>query len=249
MSFDADALRAVIDTLGEGMQILTRELRYLYVNDTAARHGRRAHDELVGHLMTECYPGIEATAMFATLRRCLESREPATLETEFTFPDGTRGWFELRVEPCAEGLVILSVDVTDRKERDVARELAYRDELRALETPVIRIGRGVLLVPVVGTLDNARARHMTERVLQRVVEERARTLILDVGGVAALDTGVANHLLQTTAAVRLLGTKTILTGISAAAAMTLVHLGVDLSTMQSMSDVAEAVAAVSDRAA
>ncbi len=242
MSFDANALRDAVDSMSEGMQVLSPEFRYLYVNQAAALQGRKPPSEFLGKKMTEVYPGIDQTPMFATLQRCMRQSERAMLENDFVYPDGTRGWFELRIEPCSAGVAILSVDITDRKHHEVRREEAHRTELRALETPVIRIGQGLLLVPVIGTLDAERAQHMMQTVLTRVVAERARTLILDVGGVPELDSAVAHHLMQTTAAVRLLGTKTILTGISAAAAITLVNLGVDLAMMQTTSDVAEAIA-------
>lgn len=241
MSLEANVLREAVDSMSDGMQVLSSEFRYLYVNDSAALQARKARSELLGRTMSECFPGIEKTPMFSTLQSCMRLSQSASFENEFHYPDGSRGWFELRVQPCSAGLAILSVDITDRKRHEVRREEAHRDELRALETPVIRIGHGLLLVPVIGTLDSDRAQSMMQTVLTRVVADRARTLILDVGGVPALDSAVAHHLMQTTAAVRLLGTKTILTGISAAAAITLVQLGVDLAMMQTTSDVAEAI--------
>jgi two-component system, cell cycle sensor histidine kinase and response regulator CckA len=93
---------------------------YLHVNATAARHGRKRPEDLVGRTMTECYPGIENTEMFARLRDCLERREPAVLENVFTYPDGSTAQFELRVEPVPLGVCVLSVDVTARKDAEAA---------------------------------------------------------------------------------------------------------------------------------
>ncbi|MEW6073279.1 MAG: PAS domain-containing protein [Planctomycetota bacterium] len=115
--------RSVLDNLLEGCQIIDFAWRYVYVNDAVLRHGRRTREELLGRRMSEVYPGIEDTAMFAVLRRSMEERTSHRLENEFTFPGGSKGWFDLRIEPVPEGVFVLSVEITDRKraEARVAR--------------------------------------------------------------------------------------------------------------------------------
>lgn len=107
----------------------------------------------------------------------------------------------------------------------------HQAAIRELSTPVIRVHRKILLLPLVGTVDSHRASQIMETLLLRVVEEQARAVIVDIAGVPTVDTMVADHLLKTTEAVRLLGAETILTGISAQIARTVVQLGVDISTM------------------
>lgn len=120
----------------------------------------------------------------------------------------------------------------------VERHRAAVDEL---STPVISVYERVLLLPIVGTVDTARARQIMEAVLQRVSDEKARVLILDIAGVALVDTQVADHLLKATAAVRLLGAATILTGISPQVARTVIELGVDISTMHTRAKLADGI--------
>lgn len=103
--------------------------------------------------------------------------------------------------------------------------------IRELSTPVIRVHRAVLLLPLVGTVDSHRAQQIMETLLTRVVEEQARVVIVDIAGVPVVDTKVADHLLKTTEAVQLLGAMTIVTGISAQVARTIVQLGVDISSI------------------
>jgi rsbT co-antagonist protein RsbR len=117
----------------------------------------------------------------------------------------------------------------------------HQDAIRELSTPVIRVHPRVLLLPLVGTLDSMRAQQVMEAVLVRVVAEQAKAIILDIAGVAVVDTKVADHLLKTTAAVKLLGARTILTGISAEVARTIVQLGVDISTMDTRAGLAEGI--------
>jgi rsbT co-antagonist protein RsbR len=107
----------------------------------------------------------------------------------------------------------------------------HQAAIRELSTPVIRVHRGVLLLPLVGTVDSHRAQQIMETLLTRVVDEQARVVIVDIAGVPVVDTKVADHLLKTTEAVRLLGAETIVTGISAQVARTIVQLGVDISSI------------------
>jgi PAS domain S-box-containing protein len=107
--------RLTVDNMLEGFQIVGFDWRYLYVNDAAARHGRQTKDALLGRTMMEAYPGIEQTAVFAALRRCMEARVPQQIENEFSFADGTRGWFDLSIQPVPQGIFILSMDITERK--------------------------------------------------------------------------------------------------------------------------------------
>lgn len=111
----------------------------------------------------------------------------------------------------------------------------HQAAIRELSTPVIRVHRRILLLPLVGTVDSHRAAQIMETLLMRVVEEQARAVIVDIAGVPTVDTMVADHLLKTTEAVRLLGAETILTGISAQIARTVVQLGVDISSMHTRS--------------
>jgi rsbT co-antagonist protein RsbR len=111
--------------------------------------------------------------------------------------------------------------------------------IRELSTPVIRVYDRVLLLPLVGTVDSLRAQQVMESVLTRIGEEQARVLLLDIAGVAVVDTQVADYLLKTTAAVRLLGARTILTGISPQVARTIVELGVDLRTLYTRNTLAD----------
>lgn len=236
-----ELLPDTLDALQEGVQILSPDLRYLYVNEAAARQGRKPRAELVGKTMVECYPGIDRTPMFAMLQRCLTERRADTMENEFTYEDGKRAWFELRIRPCPAGVVLLSLDMTTRKTVEASLSEAYGQALRDLVTPVIPLYHGVLLVPLVGALDSNRAARITETVLARTEDGGAKVVIFDVAGIPELDTAVAQHLLQTIAMIRLLGATTILTGVAAATAKALVRLGIDLTTTETTSHLAQGI--------
>lgn len=117
----------------------------------------------------------------------------------------------------------------------------HRAAVEELSTPVIRVFDRVLLLPLIGTIDSARAQGIMETVLRRVSEQEARVMIIDIAGVAVVDTQVADHLLRAYTAVRLLGAATILTGISPQIARTVVELGVDISAMHTRSRLADGI--------
>jgi rsbT co-antagonist protein RsbR len=103
-----------------------------------------------------------------------------------------------------------------------------RQTISELETPVIQIWDGVLALPIVGSLDTARTQQMNETLLQRIVDTGSEIVILDITGVPLVDTAVAQHLIETVTAARLLGAEVMLVGLSTRIALTLVHLGLDL---------------------
>ena len=117
----------------------------------------------------------------------------------------------------------------------------HQAAIRELSTPVIRVHDRILLLPLVGAIDSHRAHQVMESVLLNIVEAQAKCMIIDIAGVPVVDTRVADHLLKTTAAVRLLGAQTILTGITAQVARTMVQLGVDISTMHTVSRLSDGI--------
>ena len=110
-----DPIRIALDCLEEGFQIIGRDWRYVYVNPSAARHGRRPASELIGRPIIEAYPGIEGTPLFDVMQECMEQRVSRVIENYFTFPDGTTQWFELRIRPVPAGICIYSADIEARK--------------------------------------------------------------------------------------------------------------------------------------
>jgi diguanylate cyclase (GGDEF)-like protein/PAS domain S-box-containing protein len=112
--------RNTIENMMEGFQIIGFDWRYLYLNDSAVKQSQLTRDQLLGRTMMECYPGIEGSAMFAALRRCMDQRASYHMENEFIFPNGVNGWFELNIQPAPDGISIISSDITRRKQAEAA---------------------------------------------------------------------------------------------------------------------------------
>jgi rsbT co-antagonist protein RsbR len=137
-------------------------------------------------------------------------------------------------EPAANRIAVtVGVSFVQERER-VIRE--QQEAIRELSTPVLQVRDRLLILPIIGDLDSARARQLTEQLLGAIQSNRARVVVIDITGVATIDLNVANHLVQTVEAARLMGASAIITGLSSKIAQTLVDLGVDLSMMNTVGD-------------
>ena len=137
-------------------------------------------------------------------------------------------------EPAANRIAVtVGVSFVEERER-VIRE--QQEAIRELSTPVLQVRDRLLILPIIGMLDSQRARQLTEQLLGAIQSNRARVVVIDITGVATIDLGVANHLVQTVEAARLMGASTIITGLSSRIAQTLVDLGVDLAMMKTVGD-------------
>jgi rsbT co-antagonist protein RsbR len=119
--------------------------------------------------------------------------------------------------------------------------LRQTDEITEISTPVIRVWDGILALPIIGTLDSARTQTVMENLLQEFVESSSTIAILDISGVPAVDSLVAQHLIKTVAATRLMGAECIISGIRPEIAQTVVHLGIDLSNIVTKATLASAL--------
>lgn len=122
-----------------------------------------------------------------------------------------------------------------------------RKTISELQTPVIQVWDGILALPIVGTVDSARAQQMTEALLDRITATGASVVLLDITAVPTVDTAFAKHLIETIAAARLLGTDVMVVGLTTFTALTLVHLGVDLDGVVTRTTMAKGLELAFDR--
>jgi anti-anti-sigma factor len=196
-------------------------------------------EQVIGKKVTEVLPGIEKAEFdwIGTYGKVALTGEPI--------------WFEQHAEPLDKWYLITAYspqpgyfavifsDVTKQKQVEAERERVHHELIEAqqqaiaeLSTPIIPIMDGIIIVPIVGTLDSARARNITRALLAGISQHRAKSVILDITGVSIIDSGIAGHLDKTIQAARLKGAQTIITGISDAVAETVVDLGIDWSQIQ-----------------
>jgi rsbT co-antagonist protein RsbR len=137
-------------------------------------------------------------------------------------------------EPAANRIAnTVAVSFVDERERVIRQQ---QDAIRELSTPVLQVRERLLILPIIGVLDAERARQLTEQLLAGIRTHRAKVVVIDTTGVPDVDESVANHLVQTVDASRLMGASVIITGLSSKIAQTLVTIGVDLSKMHTLGD-------------
>jgi len=137
-------------------------------------------------------------------------------------------------EPAANRIAnTVAVGFVQERERIIRQQ---QEAIRELSTPVLQVRERLLILPIIGVIDPQRARQLTEQLLRGIRANRAKVVVIDITGVPAVDATVANHLVQTVDASRLMGATVIVTGLSAEIAQTLVTIGVDLSKMKTIGD-------------
>lgn len=137
-------------------------------------------------------------------------------------------------EPAANRIAnTVGVSFVGERERVIRQQ---QEAIRELSTPVLQVRERLLILPIIGILDTERARQLTEQLLRGIRTNRAKVVVIDITGVPDIDSTVANHLVQTVEASRLMGASVIITGLSSEIAQTLVTIGVDLSKMNAVGD-------------
>jgi len=146
--------------------------------------------------------------------------------------DGAQKFFSLEKVGFFDLGIIVDV-LIDERERVIGQQ---QIAIRELSTPALQIRDRLLILPIIGVLDSQRAKQLTDNLLHAIRANRAKVVVMDITGVAAVDSKVANHLIQTVAAAKLMGAAVIVTGLSAEVAQSLVALGVDLSKLNTVGD-------------
>jgi rsbT co-antagonist protein RsbR len=165
---------------------------------------------------------------FERLQQSMASKEEDLVATLW--------WLSTLVDKCAQFTVTTYQNI---REEIINRQ---QQELLELSTPVIKLWDGVLAVPMIGTLDSSRTQLVMEALLQRIMETGSGLAIIDITGVPTVDTLVAQHLLKTVTAIRLMGAECIISGIRPQIAQTIVHLGIDLQGITTKATLADALA-------
>lgn len=203
--------------------------------------------EVVGRHMSMCYADedIHSGLPERELERAATSGRYEG-EGWRTRKDGSRFWANVVLQPMhgrdgtLTGYVKVERDISEQIERErlVQRQ---RDEILELSTPVIQVWDRMLVLPIIGTLDSVRAARLTESLLQRIASDEAAIVILDISGVPAIDTAVAQHLFKTIQGARLMGAESIISGVRPETAQAMVHLGIDIGRIHSRSTLRDAL--------
>jgi rsbT co-antagonist protein RsbR len=265
-TFSSPFLAAILEQLPFFVALKDAESRrYVLVNASFCALMGRPSDELQGKRDEEIIGDLRATEQRGLEDRVIATGQPMIVP-EISF-GATRDERTLSVSlvPLSEGgngvshLLVSGQDITRQKlaaralaaqTEELDRKLevihAQHEQIRSLSVPLLDVGGGVLGVPLIGTMDEQRAIDLTHRLLRAITERRVRDVILDLTGIEAVDTGAIDHLLRIVRAVRLLGARTLITGISPALAQAMTALDVDLSGVVTMRTLRDALLACAD---
>ncbi|HEY0739085.1 MAG TPA: STAS domain-containing protein [Herpetosiphonaceae bacterium] len=215
------------------------EVRLVYTNqDLMTASGMP--QTVIGKRIEDFMQPEEVPNAYKRFQSCLDSGGPIAVEDTYTLPKGVfhmeLTYIPLRDDRGTISQVLLIVqNMTERKQRlqDEQQRQAELIEQQAatlaeLSTPLLAISESTVVMPLIGAIDTRRVQHIMDTLLSGVADRRARTVILDITGVSVVDTQVANALIQSAQAVKLLGAEAVLTGIRPEVAQTLVQLGVSL---------------------
>ncbi len=197
---------------------------------------RQQLEELSAERAAQGYTPTD-TAMFV-----FSLKQPLFMRLRERYQNDPQGLAESMSEATVllDRLGLLTMEAFQRSREKVI--IRQQEEMMELSTPVISLWKGILALPLIGTLDSARTQVVMESLLQRIVDTGAPLAIIDITGVPTVDTLTAQHLLKTVAAARLMGADCIISGIRPQIAQTIVHLGVELSDVVTKASLADAFA-------
>lgn len=230
------------------------QFRYAFSNRAALAPGNSKREDLLGKSNSELLAPADAIRLDQMIQTCVD--RAGTIEQEYSYvtPNGTV-WTETTCValPDEHGrithVLMIGRDITARKQRELMEQQRQAEiieqqavTLEAVSTPLLTISDSTVVMPLVGAIDTRRVQQIMDTLLSGVAESRARTVILDITGVPVVDTQVANSLLRSAQAVKLLGAQAILTGLRPEVAQTLVQLGVDLRAITTLGTLRDGIA-------
>jgi len=239
-------LEMLVDTVRDyGVILLDPDGKVLSWNGGAERLKGWTADEIIGQHFSKFYPP-EDVQRGKTEQELKEAAEHGRFEDEGwrLRKDGSRFWANVVITALRDengkllGFGKLTRDLSERRQAEERLKQQTKETLEMATVPVVQVWDGILLVPIIGTLNSDRTQQLMEQLLHRVAATNSEVALLDITGVPTIDTQIAQHLIETISAVRLLGAEVILTGVRPIIAQTLVHLGIDLSNVMTRSSLA-----------
>ncbi len=241
----SNLLNALLELVPDRIYFKDRESRFLEVSKSKVEGTGLSREEFKGKTDFDFFPEEEAKEMREDEERIMKTGESVVDKIhKIELSDGKERWLSATKIPFYDdkGSIIgtfgISRDITGLKTRELEKEeqiKAQREELVVLSTPVIDVWEGVLTVPVLGVLDSERASRLSEALLIQIVEKRATAAIIDISGISAVDSSVADLLIRTAKAVKLVGAEAVLTGVGIEIAQTIADLGIDMEGLKTVS--------------
>ena len=238
------ALR-VLEQIPTTVMAVDRDLKLIFLNAAGCQLLGKKLEDVIGQHCYELFDSQHCQTSECRMQRVMDGDASCTTRNEIKINGKT-----VPIEYTAAALkddngnivggLEYVLDITER----VRQEQKLKEQSRTImeiSTPAIKLWDRIVILPVVGVVDSLRAQQMMDTMLKKITETSSKVIILDIQGVAAVDTAVANHLIKIAYATRLMGCRCIISGISPAVAQTLVQLGIDLGTVTTNSTLQDAL--------
>lgn len=235
-------LRLLFASIPGVVLVVDPEGRILDINNVALPEARA---RVIGMSALDFVSPDQRLVVRAGLDQAIRTGKPASYEVFRVEEHGKQTWYMTDVAPLFRGgaligLVLVNRDITDRKRLEEQAEAASA-AFRALSVPILQVWEGVVALPVIGAVDEARAAQMMERLLDEIVRSQARTAILDLTGVAEVDAATADHLLRLVRAAALLGSRCLVSGVAPRVAQTMTELALGLEVLETFATLRDAL--------
>lgn len=236
----------ILDQIPTTVMAVDKELKIIYMNDAGKKAVGKKWKDILGKKCCDIWNSLHCGTSECHMHKAIESGEAYSARNEITI-DNIKTPVAYHVVPLKDenGNVIggleFIVDITESVQYE-KRLKEQSQTIREMSTPTIELWDGVLVLPVVGVVDSMRAQHMMDSMLNKIAETYSKVIIMDIQGVAAVDTAVANHLIKITRATKLMGCECILSGITPAVAQTIIQLGINMDNIKTKSTLSDALA-------
>jgi rsbT co-antagonist protein RsbR len=235
----------MLEQIPTPLMSVNHDLKVTYMNAAGRQFLGKAWEQIKEQHCYELFCSEHCQTPDCRMRQVIENGKPLTARNK-TSLNGKTVHFEYTACPLRDGDghivggLEFIVDITT-KVYDEQRLQEQSQTIRKMSTPAIKLWEGILVLPVVGVVDSQRAQQMMETILTKIAETSARIIIMDIQGVAAVDTAVAHHMIKITQATKLMGCECIVSGMSSAVAQSLVRLGIVLDKVRTTATLKDAL--------
>ncbi|WP_027183096.1 PAS domain-containing protein [Desulfovibrio inopinatus] len=244
-NFETDLAKRVLEQIPTPIMAINNGFEIIFINTVGLNMLGMSLEDTKGRYCYELFNSEHCNTPECCMRRAMDEGKSFMARNELNV-NGRRIPIEYSATPLkdADGHLVggleYIIDITER----VRAEKKLKEQSRTIQeisTPAISLWEGIVVLPVVGVVDSMRAKQMMNAMLSKIKETSAKIIILDIQGVAAVDTAVANHLIKITKATKLMGCRCIISGISPAVAEAIVQLGIDLGDIATNSSLKDAL--------
>ena len=235
-------LYQIFDVAADGIRVINKDFDVTRANETLEKITKTDLSEMKKKKCCEVFRGSLCHTPSCTLTQILNGKDSVEMSIEKTREDGSTVPCIISAKPFRNSKGEIIGVIEDFKDMTYIKEVEAKTALIfESSTPVVQVWEGVVVTPIIGTLDSERTQQIMEQLLEKIVETHSKIALIDITGVPNIDTAIAQHLVDTIKAVKLLGSQVVITGIKPSIAQTLVHLGINLTGVLTRKSLAEGI--------